>query len=134
MSDFTSQVQRYDAAAVDKMIADMQSELDSEAAALKVHQELNSEQKMADAQNFLAANADSIAMQLQKMTDLDRQIRDMVAQNDEMQAENDQYAALVTSAPYVDLAGKIAQLNSVSAALNDFLSQKGRRTPSPASQ
>lgn len=134
MSDFTSQVQRYDSATVEKMLSEMQTELDSETAALQAHEQLDSDQKIADAQNFMTSNADTIAAQLQKLTDLDKQIRDLVAKNDQLQAEDEQYTALVASAPYVELAGKISQLNSVSAALNDFLSQKGRRAAPSSSQ
>lgn len=130
MADFLSQSQRYDGPEVESIILDLEDELLDE---LDVRSTLDSEtpQKIAEAQAFLAASSTRVDTQLASMVDLNQKIRNLVAENEQLQLADAEYTALVTSEPYVNVAQKISDLYAISAELVNFLVQKGRRGRPP---
>ena len=131
MADFPSQRQRYDGPLTEYVIQDMQEELNDEIECKSTLEGQDTAQKIADAQDFVLYNASRINTQLTTLTDIDKKIRDLVAENEQLQAADAEYTALVTSASYVEIAEKIASLNAIAAALDAFLVQKGRRGRPP---
>lgn len=130
MASFPIQAEQYDAAAVEAVITDMEQELQDEVS-LRATLDATSADKILAAEEFLANNGDMIGAQLTRLQNLDGQIRAAVAENEQLQADDEAYHTLVTSAPYVDLANKIAAINAVAAQLADFLVLKGRRGRPP---
>jgi uncharacterized protein (DUF3084 family) len=130
MSSFASQSAQYDAPSVEAVITDMEKELQDEQT-LRSGLDATTADKITDAEQFLANNGERVADQLQRLQGLDQQIRSLVAENEQLQADDAEYHALITSDPYVELAGKIASIHAVAASLADFLVAKGRRGRPP---
>lgn len=130
MANFLSQAQRYDGPEMETIILDMQDELQDE---IECRETLDAEtpQKIADAKEFLENSSGHVDSQLQRLTNIDRQVRELVAENEQLQSADAEYTALITSEPYVNLADKIATLYAISAELTNFLVQKGRRGRPP---
>lgn len=130
MASFPIQAAQYDAPSVEAVITDMNQELQDEQT-LRGELDATTADKITAAEQFLADNQALITNQLLRLTDLDQQIRTAVAENEQLEADDVEYHALITSEPYVDLANKIASINAVAAALADFLVAKGRRGRPP---
>lgn len=130
MASFPAQQQQYDAPAVEATITDMEQELQDEVQ-LRSTLDASSADKIVAAQQFLADNEALVGAQLTRLQDLNTQIRSAVAENEQLAADDAAYQTLVTSAPYVNLANKIASINAVAASLADFLVSKGRRGRPP---
>lgn len=130
MASFPIQSQQYDGAAIEAKILDLEAELGDETA-LRTTLDASTADKILAAQQFLADNADLIQAQHDRLKALDTQIRDAVTENEQLEADDTQYQTLVTSAPYTDLATKIAEINAISTHLVDFLVSRGRRGRPP---
>lgn len=131
MADFPSQQQRYDGPLTEYVIQDMQEELNDEIECKRQLEDKNTAQKISDAESFVLYNGSRIDTQLATLSDLDKRIRDIVAENEQLQEADAEYTALVTSSQYIEIAEKIASLNAIAAALDAFLVQKGRRGRPP---
>lgn len=129
-ANFVSQSQQYDAPSVEATILDMEEELKDERE-IRATLDSHASQKMADAAKFLADNDSIITAQLSRMTALDEQIRKAVAENLELEQQDKEYYALITSAPYMAMAQKIADLYAITAELTSFLVASGRRGRPP---
>ena len=130
MANFLSQSQRYDGPAVESNILDLQEELEDEIAA-RATLDTTSADKIAAAEEFLSVNSSHVESQLTRLTAVDTQIRDLVAENTALEASDAEYAALIASAPYVKIADDIASLYAISENLDNFLVQKGRKGRPP---
>jgi len=123
---FLSQSEKYDPQTAAEIINDMQSELDDELA-LKDTLDLDVEEKMENAKDFLKENAELINTQLEKIKELNKAIREAVAFNRTLQEHDAEYHNLITSDEYLDVANKIAEFNVTASSLSDFLIGSGRR-------
>lgn len=130
MANFLSQSQRYDGPAVESIINDMEEELQDEIDCRETL-DSSSADKLADAEEFLNVNSGHIASQLSRLTTIDKQIREKVAENEALQATDDQYTALIASAPFIKIAEDIAALYAIADNLERFLVQKGRKGRPP---
>ena len=130
MASFPIQAAQYDPPAVEAIITDMEHELQDEVS-LRSTLDASTGDKIFAAQTFMADNEALSGAQLTRLQDLDAQIRAAVSENMQLEADDEQYQQLVTSAPYVQLATKIASINAVASALADFLVAKGRRGRPP---
>jgi hypothetical protein len=126
MSSFLLQTQKYDSATAAATLSDFQSELDDELRA-RESLDASTADKLAEAKAFLADSSAHVVSQLAQLRTLDTQIREAVATNETLQANDAEYNALVTSEQYVALADDIAQFNALATSLADFLVEKGRR-------
>ena len=115
---------------MESKILDLEAELDDETA-LRSTLDGTSSEKIVAAQEFLAANEALITAQHERIATLNTQIREAVVENEELEADDAQYQAIITSAPYTSLATKIAEMNAVTSSLIDFLVSKGRRGRPP---
>lgn len=123
---FLSQSEKYDAQAAAEIIVDMQKELDDETS-LKDTLDTSVEDKISSAKEFLEENAGLVDAQLEKIKELDKNIREAVVFNMKLQEEDKEYNDLITSDDYLDIANKIAEFNIIATKLADFLVEKGRR-------
>ena len=130
MASFPIQAEQYDAAGVEAVIIDMEHELQDEVS-LRSTLDATTGDKIVAAQTFLADNKDLVGAQLVRLHELDGNIRSAVTENEQLEADDAEYAALVTSADYVELATKIASINAIASTLADFLVEKGRRGRAP---
>ena len=104
MASFPIQAQQYDGATVEATIADMEQELADETS-LRSTLDATTGDKILAAQKFREDN--------------------------ELEADDAEYQALITSEPYQKLADDIASLQAISSSLADFLVAKGRRGRPP---
>jgi hypothetical protein len=130
MASFPIQAQQYDGATVEATIADMEQELADETS-LRSTLDATTGDKILAAQKFREDNEALIGAQLTRLKDLDTQIRSAVTENEELEADDAEYQALITSEPYQKLADDIASLQAISSSLADFLVAKGRRGRPP---
>lgn len=124
---FPSTSNQYDPAEVDATIADFEAELAEEQALAKTLDETAIDQKLADANAFLSANAPLVAVQLPKLRDLDLQLRDVVEQNKRRVGKDKTYTDLVNSQPFLDLAAQLLEIKTTANALHEFLVDAGVR-------
>lgn len=135
MSHFPIQKQSYDSVAVDSSIANFETELDDELMLNKALNDTNTDDKIVEATKFVSEYGEKINQQFTKLTQLDRDIRSIVINNKEMQAQDDEFDKLMQSEEYIDLASKMASIKQIISTLDSFLVEQGvKGSPAPEEQ
>jgi choline kinase len=126
MANFISQQQRYDAGEVEAAINDFKDELQDEVEVRKCL-DASTADKIAAAKKFLEDNSARVEDQLERVKELDKNIRALVQENIGLEQLDTEYIEIITSEPYVNIANNIALMNALSAELVNFLVVSGRR-------
>lgn len=130
MSDFSYLAHNYDPAQVEEAIADLERELEDEIALADTLGK-DSAEKIQFAETFVQDNSSLIAAQQERLLKLHEELHKMVKQNQERQAADAQYDALVNTPSYLDVADMMLNIKSVVTGLRDFLVKEGVRGRPP---
>jgi hypothetical protein len=127
---FPSQIAKYDAKEVSKIIDDMKCELEDERSVREALKD-DSKERTEIAKIFMAQNAEAISEQLDCLRSLDSEIRYLVRENKILIEADVEYCRLIESPSFIELSQKIGEIYSLSASLDDFLVREGRRGRPP---
>lgn len=130
MSNFPIQKQTYDVKAVDASIEQFETEFNEEIVLNKALNDTNSDEKIAEATQFVAEYGSKINEQYLKISQLDQDLRAIVIDNKTMQQEDQAFDELMKSETYVDLAEKMSSIKQKIASLDSFLVEQGVKGPS----
>lgn len=133
---FPSSSNQFSEADVEAQLADFRAELADEKALAATLDTTALDQKIADANAFLASNSPVVDAQLVELRNLDLELRTIVEENKRRVAKDKIYDDLINSQPYLDLAAKLLDLKATSIALHQYLVDAGvrgqpRRSRSP---
>lgn len=128
---FPSQSNQYDPSEVEEAILDLQRELADEQELAATLQDSTSEQKLAEAQAFLAQNSTVIKNQHALLLELNTKLRGLVAENKQRAATDAAYKALVESDEFSNAAVLLAEMKAMVKGLDSFLVEQGVRGRTP---
>lgn len=132
-SNFPSVSQQYDPANVEEVLADLRLELHDEQELSRKLADSTSEEKLAEAQEFLNKNKDRIAAQHVEMLAIRDELELLVAKNQRLVAADQAYQALVQGNEYKQVAKQLAEIKAVAKALDSHLKSAGVRGRVPGS-
>lgn len=127
MSEFnlTALMEKYDSQAVEEDLANLEQEVaDEVAVAATLSQE--SAAKVAEVEKFLADNTILVTDQHERMRSMVGDLKEKVAANQKLEADDASYAALVAGEAAQDVARMLAELNAMSVEYQDLLLSTGR--------
>jgi|SRR5690349_21726095 len=131
MASITVMMEKYDQAAVEADLVNLQEEIDDEVqVALRLDQTV--EQQLADIQQFMVDNKDKIAEQHTKMQTMVADLKAKIQKNMELESADAQLQALVTSQDVQLVANQIAELQAMSDDYHATLLSTGRAGRPPA--
>lgn len=122
----------YDAANVDEVLADLKQELEDERQLETKLNEMSSEAKLAEAEEFISRNADSVSRQHAEILEIDSELKALIEKNKRLVAADKAYHALVGAEDYKKVASQIAEIRAVSKSLHNLLVKEGIRGRVPA--
>ena len=88
---------------------------------------------MSEAASFVSKYGDKIDEQFTKLSQLDSDIRDIIATNKNMKSQDTQFDELINSDKYLDLSKKMGSIKQIISSLDSFLSEEGEKG-SPGSE
>lgn len=127
MSNFPIQKQTYNPMAVDESISQFNEELNDEVVLNQTLNQTNSDEKIAEATQFLTEYGEKINKQFTTLDQLDKDIRSIVAENEEMQQQDIAFDELMKSEQYIELADKMSSIKQKIASLDSFLVEHQRK-------
>jgi len=131
MASITVMMEKYDQAAVDADLVNLEEEIADEVqVALRLDQTV--EQQVADIQQFVQDNKDKIAEQHLKMQTMVADLKDKIQKNMKAESATEELQALVTSAEVQLVASQIAELQAMSDDYHATLLATGRAGRPPA--
>jgi len=130
-SNFPSVSQQYDPANVEEVLDDFRKELVDEQELAERLLISTSEEKLAEAQKFLAENKERVAKQHAEMLSIRDELEALVAKNQKLVATDQAYQALVQSDEYRLVAKQLAEIRAVAKSLDSHLKSAGVRGRAP---
>ena len=127
MADYnlTALIEKYDAQAVEEDLNNLEQEVADEVAVTETLSQ-DSATKVAAVEKFLADNTILVTDQHERMKSMVADLKEKVAANQKLEADDAAYAALVASEAAQDMARMLAELNAMSAEYQDLLLSTGR--------
>jgi hypothetical protein len=128
MADYniTVQMEKYDPAATEADIANLDAELADEDAVNTTLVNSDAAVRAAAVRKFLADNKDRITDQHARMQTRVKNLRDLVATNMQLESADADYKALVESEDAQLVAKLLTELNAMSVQYRDMLLNAGR--------
>jgi hypothetical protein len=124
--NLTVQMEKYDAAAVEADLRNLDEEIADEDAVNTTLVSTDSATRTAAVRAFLTDNKDRITDQHGRMQARTKTLRDMIVSNQVLEAADAEYKALVESEDAQLVARLLTELNALSLQYHDLLLNSGR--------
>ena len=121
----SAQIPKYDPQSVEADLTDLTHEVEDEK---KVHESLQKDvvEQTALVRSFIADNSERISVQHKLMHERVKDLRELIKVNVELEEQNAEYRAVVSSEEALLLAKQLAELRAMSEQYKDLLRETGR--------
>ena len=123
-ADFLSQMKKYNSNEVSELINSYENEARRQ---LKISEELNDslDDKISRCKDFYEKNKDTVPEQLNKLNELQDDLKKLVSENEEKKERDEELKNLVMSKDYQKLAKELRSIGSKISDINFFLIHHG---------
>lgn len=121
-TDVMNQISSYSQEDVDNYTSLMRTELDTQKKLNKALQENGYEDNIASIHNFIERNGNNIDYQLEELTKVCDELKQVVDENNEMKSS---YEDILSSEKCMNISKKLKDIKSLRMEMQDFLSKAG---------
>ena len=124
-TDILSQLPSYNKEQTEAFIRNIENEIDEQKTLNRMLTDSNYSKHTKDIESFTKDMNPCICEQVERISKVYKQLKDIVNQNEELKEEKNELNHLITSQECNELAGKLRELKSIKSKIKGFLEEKG---------